>query len=449
MTQAMARTVDIDNALLLTDGNLPSEADFELPFQLTYQRIDPGGKNIGITALNARRAGARKWEIFIRLEGSQTEQTATAVEWSQDGKLVGREDVILEQGQTERLVFSVETERPSMIQVQLKPEGFDALDSDNLAYLDLPAGRDLTVYCPLEMKAYRHALRGMKNLVVEPLEGSGASELSEYDLLISDRPESESPKAKVSLYVGIVPEDLQALVTVTSGATELVDWERTAPLLQYVELTEMFSSDEPKSAPEIQDRHYEEAGYEILAHGRKGPLILAKQSSELPAYYLLFHTENSTLPYRVGFPILVANAVQIATRQSSLSEVRGSTTGVLPAKQLLTDRTYRVDGPGGIHRDVTSNDEGVVAGISAPLVGEYVLSEGGAEQLRIGASLLNAEETSLTGTEQIQFSELPVSASEEKVKMDRPLWPQFAIAALAFLLVEWWYFLRRGGGLMV
>ncbi len=448
MTQAMARTVDIDDVLLLTDGNLPADSNFELPFQLTYQQVAPGGKNIGITSLNARRSGSKQWEIFIRLEGSQTEQTAATVEWSQDGKLIGREEVILEQGQSDRLEFSVETESSAMIHVRLKPEGFDALDSDNVAFLDLPAGRDLKVYCPLEMKAFRHALRGMKDLVVEPVEGSGASEFSEYDLLISDRTEEESPPADVSLFVGAIPADLQHLVSVARGAAEIVDWERTAPLLQYVELTEMFSSDEPRSEPDVQDRHYEEAGYEILAHGQKGPLIVSKRRGEKPAYYLLFHTNNSTLPYRVGFPILIANAVQIATRQSSLSDVRGTTTGVLPPRQLLTERTYQVDGPGGISREVASDDDGIVSGISAPLVGEYVLNEGGEEQLRIGASLLSSSETSLSGADKIQFSELSVTASETKVKTDRPLWPMLTVSALAFLLAEWWFFLRRPGGVV-
>lgn len=445
LTQAMARRVEFDSVLLLTDGNLPTDANFELSFDLTYQKLPSGGKNIGITAVNARRAAAQKWEVFARLEGSPTEQTAASIEWLQDGNVIGREEVILEQNQAERLVFSVEAERPSSIEVRLMPEGFDSLATDNIAYLELPAGRDLTVYCPMEMPAYRHALRGLKNIRVFP-EKEESIDLAEYDLLISDRPEDAQRTAAASLFVGVVPEELQNIVSVEPGGVEVVDWVRTAPLLQYVELTEIFSSDEPKSAPDVQDRHYEEAGYEILAHGRTGPLILSKRSGEMPSYYFLFHTDNSTLPYRVGFPILVANAVQIATRQSSLSEVRGETTGVLPAQQLLSDRTYHVTGPGGISRDVPSNDDGLVSGISAPKVGQYVLSEGGNEKMRVGVSLLNSAETSLTGAEKIQFSELSVDASEVKVKMDRPLWPQLTLAALSFLLVEWWYFLRRSGG---
>jgi len=447
MTEAMSRTVEIDDVLLLTDGNIPSETNFELPFQLTYQLLPPGGRNLGITALNARRAGATRWEIFVRVEGAADSQTAAKVVWSQDGNPLGSDQVVLDPQQSERLVFGVDTERPSMIRVELQPEGFDALESDNVAYLDLPAGRDLTVYCPLEMQGFRHALQGLTNIALYPDESSSAGSLAEYDLLISDRPEEENPPAQVSLSVGMVPQNIDNLVSVETGGVEVVDWVRSSPLLQYVDLREVFSTDEPKSRPDVQDRHYEEAGYEILAHGRTGPLILADRSRERPSYYLLFHTDRSTLPYRVGFPILIANAVQIATRQSSLSDVRGTKTGVLPTRQMLTDRNYHVAGPEGVSQDAKSDEDGMLLGISAPLVGEYVISEGGGEQARVGASLLSPAETSLRATEKIQFSELSVSASEEKVKTDRPLWPYLTVAALLFLLVEWWFFLRRSGGL--
>src|SRR5579864_4728091 len=70
MTQAMARTVPIETVVLYTDGNVPSQIDFELPFQLNYQQLPAAGRNIGITALNARRSDT-SWDVFARIEGTQ------------------------------------------------------------------------------------------------------------------------------------------------------------------------------------------------------------------------------------------------------------------------------------------------------------------------------------------------------------------------------------------
>ena len=62
---------------MVTDGNVPADADFELPFDLVYQQIPPGGPNLGITAFNARRSAADQWEVFVGVEGSATATEAS------------------------------------------------------------------------------------------------------------------------------------------------------------------------------------------------------------------------------------------------------------------------------------------------------------------------------------------------------------------------------------
>ena len=56
--------------------------------------------------------------------------------------------ISLTAGQSQRIVFPVETAGTGMLEVPLKPEGFDSLASDDIAYLDLPVGRPLAVFCP-------------------------------------------------------------------------------------------------------------------------------------------------------------------------------------------------------------------------------------------------------------------------------------------------------------
>src|SRR5260221_998438 len=56
LAQALGRTEPFDKVLLLSDGNLPTQANFELPFQIDFEKTAPGGSNFGIVALNARRA---------------------------------------------------------------------------------------------------------------------------------------------------------------------------------------------------------------------------------------------------------------------------------------------------------------------------------------------------------------------------------------------------------
>lgn len=445
MTQALARTVQIETVVLYTDGNVPADIDFELPFQLNYQKLPSPGQNIGITAINARRSGER-WDIFVRVDGSKEAQTTASVQLLTNGKPSDDEVISLEPGQSQRIVFHVDAEGPAALEVRLKPDGFDSLASDNVVYLDLPIGRPLTVYCPPDLSSYRHALGGLKDVALLP-DDEGKTTASSYDLLISDRSSDRAIEASVAVFVGVIPDDLSKLVTIDAGSAEVIDWQRSAPLLQHVLLTDVQIAEQPVSAAGVGDRDYEELGYEILAQGRAGPLILKRDDSGRPTYYLLFHTDRSTLPFRVGFPILVNNAVQLAQQQAGLTEARGEATGLLPSRMLKPDTRYRVIGPDGKPNDARSNAQGTLSGVPAPAIGRYTIAEDGREAASIGVSLLAPSESSLASVDRLQFREVGVGAASTMLKSDRPLWPMFACLGFALLMAEWWYFQRRPTGM--
>lgn len=456
LAQALSRTFAIDTIRLYTDGNLPTRpdpqgrpmavVDFDLPFEVEFHQIDPGGANIGITAFNARRASVDRWDVFVRVESGVAGSTAGEVELFSNGRPVGApESVVLNQKESQRLVFKVDAGEPAFLEARLKPDGFDALEADNVAYLDLPVGRELNVYCSPELPSYRHSLESLAGLILEPGE-DGSTHVSNFDLVLSDSLDDLSRDAATYYFVGAVPPDLQAHVKVETGLAEVVDWKRDAPLLQHVQLKEVQISDLPKKLPGVEDGDLEQVGYEILAFGNEGPLILRKRDGPRLFYYLLFHTDRSTLPYRVGFPILVQNAVNEALQQASLSELAGVPTGVLPPLALRPNETYTVTGPTG-SVEQTANERGTLDGIAAPKVGRYDVQRDGNVVKRTGASLLNPTETSLAGVDEIQFRELKVAAEEDRLQSDKPLWPKLALAAFCMLLIEWWYFQKKPAGM--
>jgi Ca-activated chloride channel family protein len=214
-----------------------------------------------------------------------------------------------------------------------------------------------------------------------------------------------------------------------------------------VVLSEVTGVEQPKLAEGVRDGDFEKLGYTVLASGRTGPLLLERRIGARVEYYLLFDVDRSTLPFRVGFPILAANLLEIGRLQAGLAEVRGSRTGVLPPLQLKPKTTYRVAGPQGSAVDVVTSESGVLNGVSALAIGQYRVTEGGAEAAHVGISLLDSMETSLVAVKQLRFKEdQEVAATNDRIDADRPLWPTFALAGLGVLLVEWWYFQRRPGG---
>jgi hypothetical protein len=231
---------------------------------------------------------------------------------------------------------------------------------------------------------------------------------------------------------------------VKSENTTAIDWRRESPLLQHVQLGDVVFMDQPVSAATAKDDAFANLGYEILAQGPRGPLIVERTDGDALLIALLFHTDRSTLPYRVGFPIFVSNVVQAALKQSGLAEAAAARTGVLPPLTLAPGRTVHITGPGGFARDERTDDRGQLTGIPAPRAGDYTITDGTAPPRHLGASLLSPAETSLATVTQIEFADqLTVTATTAVPKADRSLWWLLACIGFAVLLVEWWWFQRR------
>ena len=451
MIQAIERTAPFEEVMLFTDGNVPEQVDFELSFTLRYQRLDPGGANLGITSLNAKRTGEGAWDVFARVEASASaERSAGIVEFLVDGAVSRRESVALGKGEAQRLVFRVPAERPASIEVKLIPDGFDALPSDNRAWLSLPALRLVWVYAPASLASYRHALETLPGVRLFPDEKGATSETS-FDLAITDGSDNAARDARVGFHVGVVPEALRGIIRVASEGTSVVDWQRNAPVLQHVELNGLLVLEDPRLAADAREGDLENLGFEALAHGTHGPLLLERRAETVGGrldFYLLFHTDRSTLPYRVGFPVLVSNLVRIAVERSGLSDANAPTTGVLSAPSPAgTSRTFEVRGPDGGTRTVAADASGRVAGIPAPVAGVYTVRDmSSGVETTLGASLLSTRETSLAAVENIRFNEnLAVSVAKVPAKMDKALWQFLALLAFGMLLAEWLYYHRSAG----
>lgn len=441
--QALARSAAFDKVLLYSDGNFPAQTNFELSYRIDFQKLEPAGPNFGITACNARRGISGQWDVFVQLGGSaQAESTSGIVELRQDNAVIASENVTLVSGATPRLVFKVGGERPASLEVRFTPRAFDSLAADNRAWLALPAVRPLAVYVPPALASYRHALDAMDGLDVFPREGAALP--GAFDIVFANTEADLALPARVLCSVGFVPPDLQKLVTIESGNASVIDWRRDSPLLQHVTMIDVVLMDDPQHAAGVDESALANLGYEILAHGPHGPLIVARTEGENLRVHLLFHTDRSTLPYRVAFPIFISNLVNATLRQSHLGEVEAAPTGILPALTLAPSRSYRIAGPAGFSREASSDERGQLAGVPAPKAGEYTISDGSPPAVSVGASLLSVKETSLAAVEQIEFNDrLKVAASTAPVSTDRPLWWPLALAGFGVLLVEWWFFNRR------
>jgi hypothetical protein len=351
LAQALAQGEPFEEALLLSDGNVPMETHFDLPFRLNYQRLAPGGPNAGITSLNARRSLDGRWEVFTTVESSSEDGSPATLTIERDGETepVARRTLSPAPDRPEQLLAGVPGDRPSRVRLTLRPEGPDSLESDNAAVIDLPVARPLLAYCSAELRSYRHALDALPYADVYPR--AEATPPAAYDLLITDNAADLATPAATVIAVGVVPEDAAALLKVDREGTQAIDWQRNHPLLQHVELGDALFLDRVAYVSGAKEADFDALGYDILVHGREGPLLLERRRDDVLEYYFLFHTDRTTLPYRVGFPILVANVAATALERAGISRVDALTTGVFPPRPWPADEPVRGRGdrPGFRH----------------------------------------------------------------------------------------------------
>lgn len=446
MTQALSRTAPIKSVLFYSDGNFPKEVNFDLPFDLNYQKLPSAGANVGITSFNARKNQTGNWDVFVRIANSNKADNPAIIELLQDKQSVAREEVVLGADESQRIEFSINTDSGSSLEAILTPGSFDGLASDNHAFLKIPQSRSLLVYINESLASYRYALADNEELELYPEQDQAAGP-AEYDLIIASSETDFNKPALVKMGIGFIPQDLKQHISLKTNLTDVVDWNRSSALLRHVELNAVQITEEPVWNEKSGVADLEDLGYEILVHGRLGPLLLQKRNSGDLKYYFLFNTDRSTMPYRVGFPIMVSNLIQLTLQEAGIAEVKASATPVLPAVEYQPNEKYQIQTPAGKKITTESNKHGMVTGVAALHVGNYFISGEGANSDKISVSLLNPLETSLVSLDEIQFSEVPVTASKSQIDSDKPLWSEFALIAFVLLLGEWWYFQRRPAGI--
>lgn len=442
---AYSRSFPIERAVVITDGNIADSVDFDLPFSLDVRKVDPGGANMGITEMNARRTGPEDWDVFLRVAGSTSDLLEAEVHLYRDGELTAKDTAEVAIDESERFVFPIHAVEPTLLKAELVNGDADSLATDNEAWLSLPETRSLRVRVTPELYSWRHAMQVLEHMDID--DGADAGRAT-YDLIVSDAADTGGAEAPVNVFVGVIPEDVEDLIGRNDAFAEIVDWNRTAPMLRHVQLREVQISQQIVFAAGASDADLEERGYEVLVSAAKGPLLLQKREGLQLSFWFLFHTDQSTLPYRVAFPVLVNNAVDTALRHASLSEVRSVPTGVLPPLSVEPDRTYVVRSPAGDEVQLTSTATGLLTGAPAGQVGRYDVLDGEELVRSVGTGLLSDQESSLVAVQELRFTELNVETSEADVAMldsEQPLWWMLALAAFVFLLVEWWFFQRARG----
>ncbi|HEY8426077.1 MAG TPA: vWA domain-containing protein [Limnochordales bacterium] len=270
---------------------------------------DPAAPNVAVTALQAYRSGATRSEVDVMAEVANLSDgpVQATLRLQGDSGLDVRVPLDLPAGARTRVVVPYRVQGPGSVRARLELPEPDALPADDVRVLAFSG----EVRAPVAYLVGEPATP-----LVQALRAAGAGRV----VWVPDVSRVE-PGADLVVFAGVDPPATPGPwdapvwwvwapdVPTVAGTTvdeEVVRWERTHPLLRFVELDGVRASRSatvPVPPPDA----------DVLVEGTGGPLVWHHlDDSGRHRIIMAFAPERSDLPDRVAFAVLVANVLRLA-----------------------------------------------------------------------------------------------------------------------------------------
>jgi hypothetical protein len=421
---------------LFSDGAVPELNEFEnkaLP--LVYHRVGKSDNNLGITALDVRAnpEDARQRAVYSSVANFSPDTVQTDLELLFDDRLLETRPLTIPAGQTSPQVFLAKQSRDGVFTVRLTSK--DDLAVDNQASIVSLMPRPVKV---LLVSRGNRLLEKALHAVVN-VELASATDLADtaagFDFVVLDGvTPTVWPKGNVLAIHVANTNWLEGVKRIE--APPIVDWKSAHPLLRYVgfdnvRVVESLTARTPTWAVS-------------LVESPQAPLILAGDLGRQRIIWIGFDILDSEWPWRVSFPIFIANAVEwldpASARNGQLVVKAGDPFRLALLEPASSAQVTLPDGATkSLKLDPTANE--LVFGDT---------SRQGVYRLRLGTNdtvfcvnLLDAAESNIKPRDELQLGKYTKVSATTKQRANMELWRTIASVGLLVLLAEWWYYHRR------
>jgi Ca-activated chloride channel homolog len=263
--------------------------------RVRYQLLGTSDDNVGITAFRiARDPGGAEALLRIDNFGSRPRQVPVVV--AHERATAFRRTVDIPGGGSRTLTFPVSAagEYQARLEVQ------DALPEDDAASAVLDPAPLPSVLLVTEGNPYLERV-----LQVLPVSRAAASRTTDpavwasFGVVILDRVNPGPLPPGDYLLIASVPTNLPIALTGALDHPAITTWERADPVLQFVDL---------ESLRVARAMALSANGGRVLAGGNT-PLLWAYEGGGIRALLVGFALQDTDLPQRVAFPVLIANSL--------------------------------------------------------------------------------------------------------------------------------------------
>jgi hypothetical protein len=422
---------------LFSDGAALGLDDFEnknLP--LVYHKFGKSGDNLGIISMDVRAnpADPAQRAIFASVVNVSTNTMAVELELLFETDLVETRTITLAPTNTQPVVFVAPQPRDGVFTLRINTE--DAMAADNRASIVSLIPQPARVLLVTRGNRFlEKALRGAANTEVTVIPVLADSAAQGFDIVVLDDVTPGAWPAANILAFHVANTNLFSSWEIVKRPP-VVDWKSGHPLLRSVnfdnvDIAEALGVKAPPWGVSLVD-------------SPTTPLLVTGELQRQRIVWVGFDILQSTWPLRVSFPIFIANATEwlnpSASRNAELM-VRAGDPFRVPLEEQVA--SAEVTHPDGSRRTVS-----LERGARELIIGEthrqgVYRVKAGTNDVTFCVNLLDAAESNLTPRDELPFGKYAKVSATAVKRANVELWRWIALAALAFLLFEWWYYHRR------
>jgi hypothetical protein len=439
---------------LFSDGQIPDlqAQALQRGETLHYHRIGEGEQtNIGITTINAKRISETSddVQIFLSLINTGEQEITTDIEVSVNGSPIGVQQVLIP-AQTEKnsgtaSVIFMPFSMPSGGVVHAVLTSSDELAVDDVASLIISPPKELRVLLaengPSLVKTVLEGMPLAKLQVVAPstLQTMVATqETSSFDVVVTRDVQLEKlPQGNYLLFGS--PPPMDAFSTFVEGEAQvMLVAKENHPVMRFVRFENIVIA---KGFEIVVDERLD-----VLLEGSGWPAVMTVRDRGVQVVYVAFDPLESNWPYLRSFPFFVYNAVQFLGRSGdALSSALGKVGETISLDVPSGVERVSIKEPNGQEHEVSVDTTGRAHWGPIRITGLHAVSWNGQLQRRVAVNSPK-EESNIASVESISIGANTIEASESSGASFIQLWPWALAAVLVVLLLEWWVYQRKTGG---
>lgn len=442
--------------VLFSDGRIRDLEEIVVgPDELIFHCIGESGRNVGITAMQARRSYEKPDEInvFATLTNYSDEVVTSDVQLSINNDVRAVRSVTIParkaRGASDvnhpgkvAVNFSLEYTESGVLEVrQLQGSGRkDSLSCDDAAWAILLPPKKLSVLLVTTGNVVlESALQACSPALLEvqsptqfdAMDHWALSIEQPYDIIVLDNHlPAQLPRCRYLVF-GHPPEGIDVSVPQQLENQVIVDWRPKHPVLKYVNLMNLFAA---KCYQMVLPRDAE-----VLAEFNETPAMALVRRNGSVFLLVGFDVLQSNWPFEPSFVLFCYNASGFLSMEFGQNQQTNLKVGQpIVVEGLSAEIAARIDGPDFSGTEIKSSSAGSIRFPGTNRVGVYSLSVPDQPNRLFAVNLLDSQESNIEPRRKIVFSGQPVEAQQRALsRANLPLWPFLVVLALVLVCLEW------------